>query len=481
MNYEEGLDLSASTHTQAEEEQIHIHRISDDMYVKRKLEVVSPQKDLKSGLKQNAQASLKELKEGVKYLFLIYNASGTLVTSKEYIYGQESAEGGIPLNSNVDYTFVIVSARSASSVPEIDNINNLNMATISNVNANLLYWQKKIKLSAGVNHLNARLAPKFSEITTTLKMDNLMTGAITNITNPTFSPVALNVSLKLMDGSITFGSNAPAGKPVIFPNIPAGGVRAITSEATAINQNLINGGVFKIATLEADGESKGLEVKGLSFKPGVRYNLILTLKTCTKNVSDLKGLNWYYPEVIKNGQKGIMFDGSFKKNGTVISFDYIDAGADYGFVYDITHLDNALNLSVNGQPILGTDVTLTEIQFQTNAALTSQNIEFADGSQYEGTNVEGGKIPAIYSMEGTSSRPLLRIVISRYGEILIYGSKKSGGELYPLRLKNGLSFNTVNWKGGDQTNPIKATTRLEGLTVMKSTGVGKKKIPCATK
>ncbi|WP_132777653.1 hypothetical protein [Sphingobacterium alimentarium] len=255
-------------------------------------------------------------------------------------------------------------------------------------------------------------------------MDNLMTGAITNIINSTFSPVALNVELKLMDGSITFGSNATAGKPVIFPIIPAGGVRTITSEATAINQNLINGGVFKIATLEADGESKGLEVKGLSFKLGVRYNLILTLKTCTKNVSDLKGLNWYYPEVIKNGQKGVMFDGSFKKNGTVISFDYIEAGADYGFVYDITHLDNALNLSVNGQPILGTDVTLTEIQFQTNAALTSQNIEFADGSQYEGTNVEGGKIRAIYSMEGTSSRPLLRIGISRYGEILIYGSKK---------------------------------------------------------
>jgi len=40
-------------------------------------------------------------------------------------------------------------------------------------------------------------------------------------------------------------------------------------------------------------------------------------------------------------------------------------------VYDVTHLDNALNLSVNGQPILGTDVTTTEIQFQTNAALTS--------------------------------------------------------------------------------------------------------------
>lgn len=195
MNYEEGLDLSASTHPYAEEEQIHIHRISDDMYVESKFEVVSPQNDLKSGLKQNAQASLKELKEGVKYLFLVYNASGTLVTSKEYNCGQESAEGGIPLNSNVDYTFVIVSARSASSVPEIDNVNNLNTATISNVNANLLYWQKKTKLSAGINHLNARLTPKFSEVTTTLKMDNLMTGAIMKITNPTFSPVASSVSL----------------------------------------------------------------------------------------------------------------------------------------------------------------------------------------------------------------------------------------------------------------------------------------------
>lgn len=478
LNFEDDLEFSASTNPQ-DEEQIHIHPISKDMYIESKLEVVTPQNNLKAGLKQNSSASLKELKKGVKYLFLVYNAAGSLVTSKEYIYKQDSNPEGVLLSLNVDYTFVIVSARSSSYLPTIDNINDLNTAKVSNANANLLYWKKKTKLNVGDNYLNARLTSKFSEVTTTLKMDNLMTGAITKITNPTFGPVASGVTMQLVDGATTYGSNATAGQSVEFPTInPAAGVRTITSEATAVNQHLLNAGIFKIGTLEADGESKPLEVRGLSFKPGVRYNLILTLKTCTQNVSDLKGLNWNYPEVIQNGQKGIIFGGSFKKNGTVISFDFLDSGADYGFVYDVTHLDNALNLSVNGHPILGTDVTTTEIQFQTNAALTSQNIEFEDGSQYEGVNVEGGTIPAIYFMEGTASRPIIRIVISRYGEILMYGSKRSGGVLYPLRLKNGLQFNTVHWNGGTQTNSIKATTRVEGLTVMKSTGVGKKKVPC---
>src|SRR5690606_12935605 len=166
-------------------------------------------------------------------------------------------------------------------------------------------------------------------------------------------------------------------------------------------------------------------------------NLILTLKTCTKDILGNPGLNWSYPEVNNKDwwgnitSTGIKIGNTFYANGSQITRSYTEKGADYGFVFDIVQFDNSINLEINNVKMAN-----KEIQFQSNA-MTPQNIEFADGSQYQGVNVEGGTIPAIWTIRGTAANPMIKIVISRFGEVTMFGSKNSGGKLYPLRLKSG--------------------------------------------
>jgi hypothetical protein len=63
---------------------------------------------------------------------------------------------------------------------------------------------------------------------------------------------------------------------------------------------------------------------------------------------------------------------------------------------------------------------------------TNSVLEFLDGTTYS----------SIWSLNGTQSRPLLRIYIDKYGVIKVYGSRTSGGLLEEMRLRNG-SFNTI--------------------------------------
>src|SRR5690606_24303520 len=173
---------------------------------------------------------------------------------------------------------------------------------------------------------------------------------------------------------------------------------------------------------------------------------------------------------------------TFVKNGDIITFNFTEEGVDYRFVYNITELDNSFNLEVNGTPITGTSVTTGEVQFQNNATNTTQNIEFEDGSQYQSignNNITANKrVKAIWEFKGTVEKPVIRVVIGRNGDVRLYGSKTDQGELFPLRLKNGMQFNTITWNGGDLTNTIIATSRVEGKTVMDAYGSGVKKISC---
>lgn len=479
LQYRSDSDLLAKNSKNENKDQIYIQRISDNMYIEGLLTTNNIQDRLNSSKEStsiNTIAAKYELKENIKYQLLVYR-NNDLVASQEYSYKQETDESAIPLYSNVEYTFVIVSERSESTVPIIENIEDLNKATISEVNANLLYWSKKMKLNKGLNFLNAILDPKFCEVTTTLKMDNNMTGYINGITAPEFGPIASHVTLKLSDGTTTFGQNSTVGQPIVFPSIPSQGTRSITSNTTAVVQNIQNNGVFRIAALDADGQIKPVEFKGLSFLPGHRYNLILTLKTCTEEVTGTDGLNWTYEEVQnENGDRGIRLeDNTFLKTGQgSLTREYTENGADYGFIFDIYELDNAFNLEVNGVKMAD-----QEVQFQSDAYSSAQNIEFEDGSQYEGINTEGGSnIRSIYRLKGTKENPLIRILISRNGEVTMLGSKRSGGPLYTLRLKNGNFFNQFTWFPGNTQNKVKVTQLVDGRTVIIGYGSGKRNISC---
>ncbi|MCA5006182.1 hypothetical protein [Sphingobacterium bovistauri] len=490
FNFDSEIELNANTTNPGQIKNItpvHIQHANQDYQIESQL-IHTQSNDVKNSLetlRKSSSSILKEFGNGIHYTLLVYDSRKDLIAQKNFIYGQETIESSLKLSSNIRYTFIVVSAKSTTTVPTIEDVNNLDNAKIVNINADLLYWKEERVLNVGQNYLSAILKPQFSEITTILEMDPNMTGNITRIVNPTFNLPTQNVSLKLSNKALTYHKSASQYKAVIFPNIRTNNIRSIKSNTTTIIHNSdLNTFSLKFDSLRVDGETKSdITISGLNIAPGHRYNLILTLKTCTEAVNGLNGMNWSYDEDKKGNNSGIYlprdqrngwFDDGFRRNGEVISFTFNEAGADYGFVYDITELDNAFNLEVNGKPIFGTDILRNEIQFQNNATLTTQNIEFEDGSQYQSDDV-----PSIWNLKGTSDKPIVKVVISRFGEVLMFGSKVSGGTLYPLKLKNNAKFNTVTWKGGNQTNQIKASTRIEGKTVMKSMGSGRRKIACS--
>lgn len=482
LNFESDTELLASSMKSPDEDvagQVAMHYTNDGLTIESKLsDATQPNTNLKK-LKSNASAALKQLQDKIKYILIVYDDKGKLVTSKEYTYKTETLETAVPLNSNVNYTFIVVSARSTNFVPVIKNMASLNEASIENVNADLLYWKKTMALKKGDNFLAANLKPLFSEVTITLQMDPNMTGSITSISTPKFHPITNGVSLKLENGTATYGSINSSGKTVEFPALGKGS-REVTSTPTTLLHSTTSKGYLNFGAIQVDGEIKSnIKVENLNIKPGHRYDLVLTLKTCTKDVIGNSGLNWNYPESKEwdwkenKWQTGIYIDNKFYKNGSQITRTYTEKGADYGFVFDIVELDNSINFEVNNIKMAN-----KEIQFQSNA-MTPQNIEFVDGSQYQGTNTEGGTIPAIWTMTGTTANPIVKIVISRFGEVTMFGSKKSGGKLYPLRLKSGTSFNTFVWApGSSQSNTVKVTSIVDGQTIIKGTGSGKIKISC---
>jgi len=106
--------------------------------------------------------------------------------------------------------------------------------------------------------------------------------------------------------------------------------------------------------------------------------------------------------------------------------------ADLGFIFDVYTLDNSFNLNING-----VNLSTSKLEFQPDQ---TDNVRFVDGNTYG-----NGTVPQIYSMTGTVANPLVRIIIHKNGSVSMYGSKSSGGQLFPLQLYNGNTFNAITW------------------------------------
>ncbi len=419
-----------------------------------------------------AQVTEKPLDKDIKYKVVVYDNQGAYVTEKIYSYGGESTAAGIALDAGKTYTFIAYSINSTSTVPNINNAGKLSAASLDNISGDLMVYTGSLKLNTGVNNLNVILKHRFSQIITTLTMDPNMTGSITKLENAVFNPSHSTANFKLSDEVLTYNGLNNASVLAQFPSLGTG-LRTVVSAPSLLIHPAVNNGTLKLGTLTIDGESKSnLIIPNVKINSGQKYDLKLNFKTCTQDVTS-DGLNWSYPETTVKRKKGIMKDGTFYENGTTIERSFTAPVADYGFVFDITELDNAFNMEVNGIKL-----AKQEIQFQNAGASSKQNIQFADGSKYEGTNTQtNGKVGNIYDLRGTATKPLIKLVISRTGQVTMFGSKTSGGELYPLVLTNGNSFNTFPWNG-TQSNTVKVTQLVDGRTVIKGVGAGKKKIPC---
>lgn len=149
-------------------------------------------------------------------------------------------------------------------------------------------------------------------------------------------------------------------------------------------------------------------------------------------------------------------------------------GTNGGFQFDIYELDNSFNMEINGVKLAE-----YEIEFQSDSTPDPGiNIEFEDGDQYE-ADTDG----AIWQMLGNSDNPLIRVKISPTGSVTMFGSKTSGGALYPLRFKQNISpinsFNTIQWNTTSD-NTIIVTQNVVGQTKMDGYGSGRNIIPCCT-
>lgn len=146
--------------------------------------------------------------------------------------------------------------------------------------------------------------------------------------------------------------------------------------------------------------------------------------------------------------------------------------SNYGFVFDIYELDNSFNLNING-----TLIATQELQFQSNGT-SGINLQFADGDRYEINTTHEGSTADIWQMRGNAANPLIRISISRSGQISLFGSKASYGPLYPLVLTNGNALNSIMWNQ-QGTNNITVTQNVVGVTIMDGYGYGLNLTPCA--
>lgn len=161
-------------------------------------------------------------------------------------------------------------------------------------------------------------------------------------------------------------------------------------------------------------------------------------------------------------------------NGNYFEWDYENSNddtvtetiqqpsANAGFVIDIWRLDNSFNMNING-----VDLATNEIEFQSSDTPGPINIKFQDGDEYE-TNTNPD---AIWKMQGSEEKPLIRVKIGPNGEVKMFGSKVNEGPLYPLELFGGNSFNNITWNANSD-NTVIFSQNVVGETNITGKGYG---------
>ncbi|MCT1524533.1 fimbrillin family protein [Sphingobacterium hotanense] len=433
-----------------------------------------PQLNNSKGSALSAAIIRKNLVNGIKYVLLAYDESGGLVAERVYIYGSESNTSKLLLDAGKTYSFIAYSVNSSDVLPTAVEKEKLATLKLSKVANDLMTFSSKVKLNEGTNFLGIVLKHRYSLITTQLSVDPSTVGTFKNISSAAFKPAHENATYSFATDAMEYGSQKPLGCPAVFPAIAAD-QRTVLSTPSLIISPATSAATLNFGTITIADETKNnFIVPKVKITPGVSYTLKLNFKTCTEDVGSVQGMDWRYPEVFVGEKSAIFKDGKYFYRGETITREIIAPGADYGFVFDITELDNAFNMELNGVKL-----AKNEIQFERGAS-SVQNIRFKDKSLYQGINTEGGaNIGAVYNMKGTKATPLVKVVIGKNGEVALYGSKKSNGPLYELELFNGNSFNTFKWNGSNQgDNNIKVTQLVDGRTILVGSGSGKKKVAC---
>ncbi|MDV3586729.1 hypothetical protein CMU68_16255 [Elizabethkingia anophelis] len=425
--------------------------LGDDSFI---MATLTPQSNTASVASQ-AQASINpmaaatppaELGTGIRYKVAVYDASGNYVTEKEFVYKNGETDG-FQLNGGQNYTFVAYSVNSASSTPSINNGGTLAAAKLSGISGDLMYFKKNMTVTGNkVNELAIMLKHQFSKITT--KLDARQVGNISAVTNAAFTPAFASADISFATDALSYNNSLSGGQAVSFQsklNDPV--VTSVATQVIARTNDTNPEGILNIGAVTIDGVTKNLKLDKIKITPGVQYNLNLRFGPCRQDILPEK------------------FDVA---NG--VSKTFTMPATDFGFTFDIYKLDNSFNLTING-----TKMSTAEINFEDGYGVngrSTSSIRFQDKTKY-GSN----GIPTIYSMEGVAGKPLIRVVISKDGQVSLFGSKSSGGPLEPMELYNGSTFNKIKWNTTG-SNTVTATQMVFGTTYMSGFGTGKQIVTC---
>jgi len=231
------------------------------------------------GLKASSRAATvstgtdqKALKQGTVYYVAIFDTAGDYKETKTFTQGNSAQDFAIDKGK---YTFVIYASGTNKTLPSIAagaKLSTVNFAGLT-ADKDFMLDQVDFEVKDGQNLLNADLAHLFTQVT--LKFDASQLGSVSSIAGATIAPSNAAVDVALTSGALTFTG---AANPVAF-NLKNTTGKVINSDSTFITTAATANGTIVLSGVSIAGSAaKNLTKAGWNLKPGVKYQLDITLK-----------------------------------------------------------------------------------------------------------------------------------------------------------------------------------------------------------
>ena len=389
------------------------------------------------------------------------------------------------------YTFVVYSVNTINSndLPDVNPLQNLSNATITVLNniEYLMYYKTQLTMDYELpNYLDVVLEHKFSQITTTVSIDDLAfaNGArIKSIDAPVITPERQSATIKLSDNSLSYGVPT-LGKVLSGDVISSAGVKTYSFDPVNIISDDVSNAVMNFPSLTIstgstvgayiDMKNENYNISNLNIRPGHRYALKLNIvMSCVEKVEDSE-----LYDVVWQESYGIINDSD------VFEFN----SSDYGVEFNIYRLDQSFQLLINNDPIFFREAEFEYFGYDPNTTngdgVDIVDVRFvADDGRYN-----DDAAPPIYSIIGDTltNKPIIKVIIDINGNVSLYGSRRSydhnglDGVQYGLEslyLTNGNGFNQVTWSNVS-TNKVVLRQTSYGPTNILFNVIGYKKVAC---
>lgn len=213
-----------------------------------------------------------QLKAGTEYAVAIFDASGNYKETKSFTQGNGTQDFSI---AKGNYTFLIYASGTGKGLPTIPADATLSTVNFEGLKADVDFMldQVPFEVKDGQNVLNADLDHLFTQVT--LKFDSSKISGATVIGGATVTPSSVSANVKLSDGAVSYAATT---EEVSF-TLPTKTGKIIVSDSTFITTAYTETGIVNLTGLSINNSiAKPFSFKNLTFKPGVKYILELSVK-----------------------------------------------------------------------------------------------------------------------------------------------------------------------------------------------------------